>query len=186
MNGVQKTVTPLLVLADDDSQWSAQFLEEMLPLFERSDVGAVCPPIYIRPAEGKRRAIIEEWAQFRFENIAYEQAAFSRAYGSSPIVSGATSCYRTSALNQPVFWHAFMSESFLGHPIHSGDDCFIARWLQNQGLTILYQHSPAATVWTTIKPKWGYAGQLTRWARNDGRRDLRRIFLDGDWRFMIR
>ena len=177
--GINQVRTPILVFADDDVLWPKDFLKYVLAPFEDSRMGGVGTSQKVLPI-GKWMSFWEIMAAFRVTMRTIEATASTFIDGGITCLSGRTAIYRTSILRDPKFQQEFTHEywSIFGkkYHLHSGDDKFLTRWVQNHEWKTHIQTCPQSTLLSTFKDNWTFLRQLLRWTRNSWRSDITQLF----------
>ncbi|KAI1494541.1 nucleotide-diphospho-sugar transferase [Biscogniauxia mediterranea] len=183
--GLKYVKTELVVLVDDHVFWPSQrFLPTAIAPFEDARVGAV--------GTNKRvRRNVSGWniqSFFNFLGCVYlerhnfEIRATNALDGGVFVVSGRTSLWRTSILQDPAFLDGFTHEMFLNGtmgPLNADDDNFLTRWIVKHGWDIKIQSSEDAVIETTLGEYPRFLSQCLRWARTTWRSNSCSLFTDG-------
>jgi cellulose synthase/poly-beta-1,6-N-acetylglucosamine synthase-like glycosyltransferase len=190
VKGIQNTTTKLVVLVDDDSQWSPQTLTHLSSAFENPSVGGANTMQYVRP----RSKCLTIWESFGALNLVRRNILHSAvAYfnnGQVLNLSGRTAAYRTEILKDDVFIRAFLNDYWRGkYLIRTGDDSFITSWITHRGWNTAFLNQPNSVIITTVNDDATYLNQVLRWSRDTARhyiRDLGFAFKTSEPRFYIR
>lgn len=96
---------------------------------------------------------------------------------------GRTIIVRANIVQDPDFYEGFTNEIWFGHPLNTGDDNYITRWIQLiKGWKIGYQDQSEAAVVTTIKKDISYFYQMIRWKRSSCQMLISTLFMEpGFW-----
>ena len=149
----------------------------LAPFNNNPNMGGVGSAQQMMPV-GKSGTIWEILADFRLSLRMMEACASSVADGGISCLSGRTAVYRRDIVADAKFQREFENETWFGHPLMSGDDKFITRWIVKNGFDMHFQYHEEATLLTTFKPNWHFLKQLLRWTRNTWRSDFRSLFVD--------
>lgn len=158
--------TELVVWADDDVFWPADYLHNLIAIFENPKVGAggTC--------QRTRRTNGSSWYPTNFWNILgisyLERRVFNNITtnaidGSISTLSGRSSAYRTKILKCEEFSHYFTTDSWKGKLLNSDDDKCLTRYVYSHGWAIAIQR--AVCLETTLEESPQYIHQCLRWAR---------------------
>ncbi|KAL1925606.1 uncharacterized protein VTP21DRAFT_489 [Calcarisporiella thermophila] len=178
VEGVNNTMTEILVFADDDAIWPPTMLDYILACFEDLKMGGVGTSQRVR-AVGNRMTVWEILAGFRLSIRNIEITASTHIDGGVCCLSGRTAAYRTLILKDPAFQYNFTNDLWLGkYPLNSGDDKFLTRWMVSHGWNTYIQACPEAELASTFKNNWRFIKQILRWTRNTWRSDFRSIFTE--------
>lgn len=172
--GIQKTDTKLLVLVDDDSQWSPHTLSSLTSAFKDPSVGGANTMQYVRP----RSESLTIWESFGALNLVRRNILHSAVayfnHGQVLNLSGRTVAYRTDILKNDAFVRAFLNDYWRGkHLIRTGDDSFITSWIVHHGWQTAFLNQPDAVIVTTVNDDVTYLNQVLRWSRDTARHYLR-------------
>jgi hypothetical protein len=116
------------------------------------------------------------------KQVMIQNARFAADSGCICLV-GRTSLVRSEILKDPSFQLSFITESWMGLALNSGDDSFITRWLMTHGWQFGVQSAPEANVMTTVMEDSKFLKQLVRWKRNGIRFYTKSLFWNpGFWR----
>jgi cellulose synthase/poly-beta-1,6-N-acetylglucosamine synthase-like glycosyltransferase len=153
----------IVAFADDDVFWPGNdFITAMLACFENPEVGACGPSQRVC-----RSTDVKEFTSFtNFLGICYlERRNFNTGAtnlidGAVSTLSGRTSFYRASLIQNDAFYSYFMNA------LNHDDDKNLTRWVYDQGLQITLNFSPRARIETTLETApMMFLNQCMRWAR---------------------
>ena len=175
VEGIRKTLTPVVVLLDDDVRWLPDTLHGLLRgLSEGRDVGGVTP---IKNNKNRWMSAFESIGASRLDRRSITNAAMAQfCHGQVLVCTGRTSAYRTEILQDPEFIKYFTEDLWMGkYQLRSGDDVAITSWLQRKGWRTGFVSNDESAI--ISQPKRGniHLGQVLRWARNRIRQVLRDI-----------
>ncbi|BGP17231.1 hypothetical protein JCM10213_005465 [Rhodosporidiobolus nylandii] len=178
--GIRKTVTDIIIFADDDSLWPPTLMPLVLACFEDPQIGGVGTSQVVLPQSSSGKFTVwETLAAFRLSIRNIEIAASTHLDGGVPCLSGRTAAYRTMILKDPAFLWGFTNDFWRGkYHLNSGDDKFLTRWLVSHGWRTYIQVCAGAELKSTMKADWTFLKQVLRWTRNTWRSDLRSIFME--------
>lgn len=152
---------PIVAFADDDVQWpQTDFIPRMLACFEDDRVGAAGPGQRVQRNSNTWgfSGLVNFLGICYLERRNFNTMASNHLDGAVSTLSGRTSFYRTSIIQNNQFYDYFMAS-------HT-DDKNLTRWTFNQGWNIALQCDPKALIVTTLENDWsGFLNQATRWAR---------------------
>jgi len=186
IQGLLKVRTALTVFADDDVLWPRTFLKYLLAAFEDPQVGAAGTCQRLR-----RAAHPSFWnilGAFYLERRNFEMSATSHIDGGISCLSGRTSAYRTTILQNKQFIEGFANERWLGRvPLSTADDDnFLTRWIVSHGWKVKIQYCKEAELTTTLKDSPEYLHQCVRWARTNWRSNITSMFVERYiWRYIF-
>jgi len=188
--GIQNTATEVVVLVDDDSQWSPQTLRYLASAFSDPSVGGANTMQYVRP----HLDCLSTWESFGALNLVRRNILHSAVayfnHGQVLNLSGRTVAYRTSILNNDEFFYVLLNDYWRGRfRITTGDDSFITSWIVNRGWETVFLKQRDAVILTNVNDNWTYLRQVLRWSRDTARhylRDLGSALKTGRRRLYIR
>lgn len=186
---IQKTITPYLIIVDDDVKWSSQTLQYIAVAFSNPAVGGVNTMQEVCPSDGH----LTTWESFGALNLVRRNVLHSFvAYFTNGHVlnlSGRTAAYRTGILQLEEFYFAFQNDYWRGHYyIRTGDDNFFTSWIVQRGWKTRFLNDKDALIITTMNVDASYLKQLMRWSRDTARsylRDCRFAVKQGDASFRV-
>ncbi|EGP88883.1 uncharacterized protein MYCGRDRAFT_38873 [Zymoseptoria tritici IPO323] len=162
LKALREVETSIVVFADDDVFWPADYLPRLLAIFEDDKVGA----------GGTRQRVRRDKADmWNFLGIAYlerrvwNNISTNAIDGSISTLSGRTAAYRTKILQTPKFFTHFNGDTWRGKPLNSDDDKCLTRWVYSNGWNICIQSDPESVLETTVEGDSKYLDQCMRWAR---------------------
>lgn len=127
----------------------------------------------------KRFSVWEILASFRLSLRNVEISASTFIDGGVTCLSGRTAAYRTEILRDPRFQLEFTHEMWREkYHLHSGDDKFLTRWMQNNDWKTHIQTGPHTTLLSTFKDDATFLNQLMRWTRNSWRSDIKALIFE--------
>ncbi|GAA5996757.1 hypothetical protein JCM11641_007569, partial [Rhodosporidiobolus odoratus] len=178
--GVRRTLTDVIIFADDDALWPSTLMPIILACFEDPQIGGVGTSQIVLPQSPTGKFTVwETLAAFRLSIRNVEIAASTHFDGGCPCLSGRTAAYRTGILKDPEFLYGFTNDFWRGkYHLNSGDDKFLTRWLVSHGWKTYIQVCQGAELKSTMKADWTFLKQVLRWTRNTWRSDLRSIFME--------
>lgn len=98
---------------------------------------------------------------------------------------GRTMLLRSSILQDEDFLHAMCNDYWAGNKLSTGDDCFISRWMMDQGWKFCIQNAAESEILTLIPKDSKMLLQNVRWKRSSFQSCLTLIFdCPGLWRFI--
>lgn len=175
--------TKLVIFADDDVFWPANYLENMLAAFENPNVGAA------GTCQRTRRTAGSSWYPTNFWNILgisyLERRVFNNLTtnfvdGSISTLSGRSSCWRTKILQCDEFYTYFTTDSWRGKLLNSDDDKCLTRYAYAHGWEIAI--NTAVCLETTQEESSAYIQQCLRWARARYRGNMTVMGKETYWR----
>jgi cellulose synthase/poly-beta-1,6-N-acetylglucosamine synthase-like glycosyltransferase len=179
MMGVQQATSEIICFCDDDAVWKRTFLRWMLAPFNLDhQVGAVGSSQEMRPVDDNSVSMWEILADMRLTLRVIEASATTYVDGGISCLSGRTALYRREIVVDPKFAHKFVTETWRGKKLISGDDKFLTRWVVSHGWKMQFQNHPDATLSTTFRNNWTFIKQVLRWTRNTWRSDIRSMFME--------
>jgi hypothetical protein len=169
---LQQAVTgEIVAFADDDVFWpNSQFVDIMLSCFENPLVGA-CGPSQRVQRDATWLGIpglINFLGICYLERRNFNTGATNFIDGAVSTLSGRTSFYRASLIQNDTFYDWFMNAA------NHDDDKNLTRWVYDHDLQITLQFHPQARILTTLEtsPKM-FINQCMRWARGHWRGNFR-------------
>lgn len=175
LKGISEASTKLVILADDDSRWSAQTLKSVASAFNDPSVGGVNTMQYVRPRLNQKLNVWESCGALNLirRNILHSAVAFIHN-GQVLNLSGRTVAYRTHILQDDAFKNAFVNDYWKGKfLLRTGDDSFITSWIVNRGWNTAFMNQGDAVIVTTVNDDITYLNQVMRWSRDTARHYLR-------------
>ncbi|KAI0201622.1 hypothetical protein F4808DRAFT_469309 [Astrocystis sublimbata] len=199
VEGIRYSRGRIVCLAGEDVVWKEDALLHLLAPFEEDDIGLVGGPVepYL-PEDRRDPTIIKPYEVATLRNCSKHRAinkGFYACEGSTDFtVSGATMLLHPGVAKDPVFQHEFMTETFAGIRLDSGDDAFITKWVLFQHLRedrkysrvwgLGMQLTPEATVYRTIRRDGKFIDQMKQWSLTRLHFRLCYVFRDpGLWNF---
>jgi len=190
-DGLMAVRSRLCCFVDDDCQWcDNNYLYNLIKPFNNRTIGAVGSKQIMRPGEEppvsdgdhpllRKSRILEIMADFRLSARYIDLMATTAVDRGASCVSGRTMCFRTEAIEEEAFHHAFMHEKLFGIHLLSGDDKFLTRYIINKGYKTYHQLQKGCVLTTTFEsaPK-KHISQLIRWSRNTWRSDITALFIE--------
>jgi len=161
--------TVVTVFADDDVLWPYDYLSFLLASFEDPEVGAAGTRQKVR--RGKS-SISHFLGTSYLERRNFNTGATNAIDGSVSTLSGRTSAYRTSILQNQAFYMAFLNDKWFGRPLNSDDDKFLTRWIFSHNSKIRIQCDERAILQTSLEEGANFLAQCIRWARAHWRGNL--------------
>jgi len=150
-DGLMAVRSRLCCFVDDDCQWcDNNYLYNLIKPFNNRTIGAVGSKQIMRPGEEppvsdgdhpllRKSRILEIMADFRLSARYIDLMATTAVDRGASCVSGRTMCFRTEAIEEEAFHHAFMHEKLFGIHLLSGDDKFLTRYIINKGYKTYHQ-----------------------------------------------
>lgn len=171
--------TPITVFADDDVIWPQHYLRYLLAAFEDIHVGAA----------GTRQRVVRSSSPnlWNFLGICYIErrnfntGATNNIDGGISTLSGRTSAYRTSILQNEGFYETFLNDRWLGRKLNTDDDKCLTRWTFSHGWKIRIQPSEHSVLSTTLEDNPKFLSQCVRWARAHWRGNLKVMANNDYW-----
>jgi hyaluronan synthase len=165
--GVRTASHPIVVLADSDTIWERDTLQNLVMPFADRSVGAVGSHHRVVDAESSLWRRVADWT------LDWEFGGTIRAtasVGSIATLKGRTVAYRRSVLRSVL--PELLEETFLGRRCLSGDDGRLTWLLLQRGYKTM--HQATAVAWTMMPANArGFLMQRLRWGRNSYRCYLR-------------
>lgn len=161
---LQQAVTGSIVaFADDDVFWPGKdFITAMLACFENPEVGACGPSQRVCRSTGAKdfTSLVNFLGIGYLERRNFNTGATNLIDGAVSTLSGRTSFYRASLIQNEKFYEYFMNA------LNHDDDKNLTRWVYDQDFQITLNFSPKARILTTLEttPKM-FLNQCLRWAR---------------------
>ena len=178
IKALKKVDTDIVVFADDDVFWPAEYLENLLAIFENPSVGAGGSRQRVR-----RNSSPNLW---NFLGIAYlerrvwNNIATNAIDGSVSTLSGRSAAYLTKILKNEEFFEYFTNDSWLGRPLNTDDDKCLTRYVYSHSWEIAIQ--TAVCLETTLEDNPKYIQQCLRWARAHWRGNFTVMTNESYWR----
>ena len=169
---LQQAVTGSIVaFADDDVFWPGDdFITAMLACFENPEVGACGPSQRVCRSTGAKEStgFVNFLGICYLERRNFNTGATNLIDGAVSTLSGRTSFYRASLIQNDEFYDYFMNA------LNHDDDKNLTRWVYDQGLQITLNFSPKARIMTTLETTpYKFIRQCMRWARGHWRGNFR-------------
>jgi cellulose synthase/poly-beta-1,6-N-acetylglucosamine synthase-like glycosyltransferase len=169
---LQQAVTGSIVaFADDDVYWPGNdFITAMLACFENPEVGACGPSQRVcRSTDSKKLTSFTNFLGICYlERRNFYTGATNYIDGAVSTLSGRTSFYRASLIQNDAFYSYFMNA------LNHDDDKNLTRWVYDQGFQITLNFSPRARINTTLETSpMMFLNQCMRWARGHWRGNFR-------------
>lgn len=163
--------TDVVVVLDSDTVWEPNALQEMLRPFVDPRVGGVTPRQAIFDVGSNPVRRFADW----LEDLRYHLTVPAQSvFGQVGCLAGRTIAYRRTAFEPAV--ERLVRQSFLGVPLHVGDDRVLTNELLRTGWRTVYQST--ALVTTDAPSDWPtFWKQQLRW----GRSSQRETFLSLRW-----
>jgi cellulose synthase/poly-beta-1,6-N-acetylglucosamine synthase-like glycosyltransferase len=185
--------TSIVVWADDDVFWPAQYLENLLAIFENPKVGAGGTCQRVRRSNGSSCLPTNFWNILGIsylERRVFNNLTTNAVDGSLSTLSGRSSAYRTEILKTEEFRKAFTTDKWGNAVLNSDDDKFLTRYVMSRPCT---QGGPCASGWeiaiqravfleTTLEESSAFIHQCLRWARARYRGNLTVMRKETYWR----
>lgn len=160
VDGCAKATSPIVVLADADTEWSPTFLREVLKPFADPSIGACSG--YDEVIRPRTLAQFAYATSLRFSCSLLQKDTIARGQVLT-CMSGRSSAYRREILLPAV--GGLLTETFRGKRYKSGDDLYLGQAVLSAGYKTAYQSS--ARCWTIAAREMStYWHQITRWNRN--------------------
>ena len=174
--------TKTVVLVDDHVFWpSPNFLPTVLAPFEDPGVGVVGTNKRVR--RDRTGSIMTSFQNFLgciyLERHNFEIRSTNAIDGGVFVVSGRTSIWRTTILQDPAFLEKFTNEYFffgMFGPLNADNDNCLTRWAVSHGWKIKIQYSDDSMIETTIGTS--FLSRCLRWARTTWRSNTASLFTD--------
>lgn len=190
--GLKAVRTRLTCFVDDDCQWcDSDYLHRLVKPFDNRTIGGVGSKQIMRPGEEppeekggepifRKEKILEVMADLRLSVRYIDLMATTAVDRGCSCISGRTMCFRTEAISEEAFHHAFMHEMLWGIHLLSGDDKFLTRYIINKGYKTYHQLQAGCVLTTTFESRpQNHMSQLIRWSRNTWRSDITALFKEG-------
>ena len=174
--------TKIVVLVDDHVFWpSPNFLPTVLAPLEVPGVGVVGTNKRVR--RDRTGSIMTSFQNFLgciyLERHNFEIRSTNAIDGGVFVLSGRTSIWRTTILQDPAFLQKFTNEYFffgMFGPLNADDDNCLTRWAVSHGWKIKIQYSEDSMIETTIGTS--FLSRCLRWARTTWRSNSASLFTD--------
>jgi hyaluronan synthase len=168
--GILEATEPVVVLADSDTLWEPDLLDNLLMPFADPAVGGVGTRQRVLDPHSSVWRRAADW-MLDAKYLTYVPA-MSRNGGVS-CLSGRTVAYRRDVLTRVL--PDLKGETFWGRACVSGDDGRLTWLVLNEGYKTVYQQN--AVAWTMMPDTArGFFMQRVRWSRNSYRCYLRAVF----------
>ena len=179
LRGLLEVDTDIVAFADDDVLWPPTFLRYLLAAFEDPLVSATGPRQ--RVLRSKTPNVWHFLGTAYLERRNFNTMATNYLDGSVSTLSGRTSLYRTTILDNEDFFKMFDADCWFGKRLNSDDDKCLTRWVFSKGWKIHLQMAQESTLVTTLEEGSNFLSQCIRWARAHWRGNLKVMISTDYW-----